>query len=344
MGDLTVWVVGVSYRSARLMIDCLRSLAGERAAPGINLRAVVIDNASGDFPLLSQAVDESGWSSWVELVLAPRNGGFAYGNNIGIRLAMERGADYVLLLNPDTEVRAHAIESLLAFMQSRPDVAIAGPGFENADGTAWPMAFRFPSIGTEFCAALGVGLVTRLLGDRTVARRMPAVTQRVDWVSGAAMMIRAELFQAIGGFDESYFLYFEETDFCFRAARAGFATWYFPASRIMHIMGQSTYVIIESWSRPKRLPGHWFESRRRYLAASLGTAAAMTADLLVLLAYPVGYLKQVLLGRGHTMVPHYLGDLWRHSILRLRNRPQAPLRTCLPVPAKRMPASEAPFG
>lgn len=331
MADLTVWVVGVSYRSARLMIDCLRSLAGERAAPGINLRAVVIDNASGDFPLLSQAVDENGWSSWVELVLAPRNGGFAYGNNIGIHLAMEHGADYVLLLNPDTQVRAHAIESLLAFMQSRPDVAITGPSFENADGTAWPMAFRFPSIGTEFCAALGVGLVTRLLGDRTVARRMPAVTQRVDWVSGAAMMIRAELFQAIGGLDESYFLYFEETDFCFRAARAGFATWYFPASRIMHVMGQSTDVIMESWSRPKRLPGYWFESRRRYLAASLGTAAAMTADVLVLLAYPLGYLKQILLGRGHTTVPHYLGDLWRHSILRVRNRRQAPLMTYMPA-------------
>ena len=160
---------------------------------------------------------------------------------------------------------------------------------------------------------------------------MPAVAQQVDWVSGAAMMIRAEVFRAIGGFDENYFLYFEETDFCFRARRAGLSTWYFPESRIMHIMGQSTDVVIEAWRRPKRLPGYWFESRRRYLAGSLGTAAAMMADFLVLLAYPLGYLKQIALGRSHTMVPHYLRDLWRHSILRTRNRKQAPIRTYRPV-------------
>lgn len=320
MAELKIWVVSVSFRSARLMIDCLRSLESQRSTPGVNLSAVVVDNASGDFPILTQALAENGWSSWVRLILAPRNGGFAYGNNLGVRMAIENGADYLLLLNPDTAVRPNAIASLVAFMQSRPDAAIAGPSFENVDGAEWPIAFRFPSVGSEFCAALGIGLVTRLLGDKTVARRMQPVTQRVDWVSGAAMMIRPQVFTAIGGFDESYFLYFEETDFCRRAARAGFATWYFPESRVMHIMGQSTDVVIESWRKPQRLPGYWFESRRRYLARSLGTAAAMLADLLVLVAYPVGYVKQFLLGRAHTAVPHYFRDLWRHSILRSRNR------------------------
>jgi hypothetical protein len=329
--ELKVWVVSVSFRSARLMIECLRSIESERSVSRLNLQAVVVDNASGDFPILSQAVNENGWDSWVRLVLAPRNGGFAYGNNLGIQLALESGgADYLLLLNPDTQVRPRAISALVAHMENHPEVAIAGPSFENADCKEWPIAFRFPSVGTEFCAALGIGVVTRLLGDRTVARRMPAVAQQVDWVSGAAMMIRQEVFRTIGGFDESYFLYFEETDFCFRARQAGFATWYFPESRVMHIMGQSTDVVIEAWSRPKRLPAYWFESRRRYLAASLGTVAAALNDLVVLLTYPVGYLKQILLRRGHTMVPHYLGDIWRHSILRPRNRKQAPVRTYRP--------------
>lgn len=327
--EVNVSVVSVSYRSARVLIDCLRSIAGERSTPGVNIRAVAVDNASGDYPMLSQAVRENGWSSWVELIPAPRNGGFAYGNNLGIRFALDSGADYVLLLNPDTQVRPRAIASLVAFLESRPDVAIAGPSFENADGTEWPMAFRFPSLVSELSAALGIGIVTRLLGNRTVARRMSGAAQRVDWVSGAAMMIRAPVFARIGGFDESYFLYFEETDFCFRAARAGLATWYFPASRVMHIMGQSTDVVIGGWRAPKRLPGYWFESRRRYLAASLGVGAAMAADLLVLIAYPIGYLKQMLLGRGRAMVPHYLRDVWRHSLLRQRNRALAPLRTRL---------------
>ena len=322
--------MSVSYRSARLQIDCLRSIAGERSTPGVNIRAVVVDNASGDHPDLSQAVHENGWSSWVELILAPRNGGFAYGNNLGIRRAIESGADYLLLLNPDTQVRPRAIASLVAFLESHPGIAIAGPSFENADGAEWPMAFRFPSLVSELATALGMGLVTRLLGNRMVARRMSGDPQRVDWVSGAAMMIHARVFALMGGFDESYFLYFEETDFCFRAARAGFATWYVPASRVMHIMGQSTDVVIEHGREPKRLPGYWFESRRRYLAASLGVGGAMAADLLVLLAYPVGYLKQTLLGRRRAMVPHYLRDLWRYSVLRSRNRSLAPIRTCLP--------------
>jgi len=319
--DLNVWVVSVSFRSARLVIDCLRSLETERSTPGVNLRAVVVDNASGDFPVLSQAVADNGWQEWVRLLLAPRNGGFAYGNNLGIELALGSGAaDYLLLLNPDTQVRPGAIASLLEFLRGHPDVAIAGTSFENADGTAWPIAFRFPSVGTEFCAALALGFVTRLLGDRTVAMRMAPVAQQVDWVSGAAMMIRPQVVKAIGGLDENYFLYFEETDFCFRARRAGFATWYVPESRVMHIMGQSTDVVTEPWSELKRLPAYWFESRRRYFALTLGTPAAMMADLLVLLAYPIGHLKRILLARAHTSVPHYLRDLWRHSILHSRNR------------------------
>ena len=78
------------------------------------------------------------------------------------------------------------------------------------------------------------------------------------------------LFSAIGGLDENYFLYFEETDFCLRARKAGFATWYVPQSRVMHIAGQSTKVT-EVSDTPKRLPGYWFESRRRYYAVTFGT-------------------------------------------------------------------------
>ena len=334
MAEVKVWVVSVSFRSARLMIDCLRSIEKELSTPRVKLGAIVVDNASGDFPILSQAVQENGWSSWVKLILAPKNGGFAYGSNLGIQLAMDNGdADYIFLLNPDTQVRRHAIGSLIAFLESHRNVAIAGPSFEKLDGKGWPIAFRFPSIATELSAALGIGLVTKLLGDRTVEMRMAPVAQQVDWISGAAMMIRSDVFKTIGGLDENYFLYFEETDFCFRARKAGFSTWYVPESRVMHIMGQSTDVVIEGCSRPKRLPAYWFESRRRYLASSLGPRAAMAVDLVVLLTYPIGYLKQVLLGRGRTLVSHYLRDVWRHSILRRRNRRLAPCRTHLPNPS-----------
>lgn len=308
------------------MIECLRSLASERATPGLSIRAIVVDNASGDFPAISRAVQERGWSSWVTVLLAPRNGGFAYGNNLGIRHALEHhDADYVFLLNPDTEARPDAIGALVRFLQAHPQAGIAGSTYEHSDGSPWPCAFRFPTLISEFCSALNLGVVTRRFARWEMERKMAPVAQPVDWISGAAMMIRPQVFQAIGGFDENYFLYYEETDFCFRARRAGFQIWYVPESRIMHHMGHSTKVN-EPWGAPKRLPDYWFQSRRRYLAMNWGLRRATLIDLLVLLVYPLGLLKHRLAGKRHLSVPRYYRDFWRHSLLWPRNRRLPPVR------------------
>ena len=326
MKDLSVSIVIVTFRSARLTVDCLRAVEKERSRPGVCIRTIVVDNASGDFPLLERAVDANGWSAWVTLRLAPRNGGFAYGNNLGIRLALETHAsDYILLLNPDTLVRPGAVETLVRFLEMHPQAGIAGGSFENPDGSEWPIAFRFPTMVSEVCSALDIGGVTRIFRQRVVARHMQAVAQPVDWICGASMMIRAEVFRAIGGMDENYFLYFEETDFCLRAQRSGFATWYVPESRVMHIGGQSTGV--DEWnSHPKRRPAYWFESRRRYFAVAYGIHHAMLIDFLVLLAYPIGWLKRLALRRSPGSVPHFWRDFLRGSILWPQNRRLSSIR------------------
>src|ERR1700686_346218 len=258
MPYLDVAVVIVTYKSAQLTIEALRSVAAERSTAGLKIRAVVVDNASGDLPVIADAVAANGWSAWVTYVLAPINGGFAFGNNLGIQQAYANGAPaYVHLLNPDAQVRQGAIGSLVQFMEAHSDVGIAGGSFENLDGSDWPFAFRFPSMLGELDARLEFGLVTRLLGPWVVPRVMAKTPQPVDWVSGASMMIRPSVFSAIGGLDENYFLYFEETDLCLRAKRAGFATWYVPEARVMHMEGQSTKVN-ENDARPKRLPAYWF--------------------------------------------------------------------------------------
>jgi N-acetylglucosaminyl-diphospho-decaprenol L-rhamnosyltransferase len=131
------------------------------------------------------------------------------------------------------------------------------------------------------------------------------------------MMIRPAVFDRIGGFDENYFLYFEETDFCNRAKQAGYATWYVPESRVMHIMGQSTKVTDERLAL-QRLPAYWFQSRRRYFAVSFGVIHAMAIDLVAVLANCLGLLKRLALRRPS--VPYYIRDLIRHSILWPRNR------------------------
>lgn len=323
--QLDIAVVIVTYKTASLAVEALCSVAAERAAPGLNIRAIVVDNSSEDLPLIARTVQARGWHSWVELVAAPRNGGFGYGNNLGIRHAYRDGAPaYVYLLNPDAQVRAGAISVLVDFLQSRPDVGIAGSGFENSDGSDWPIAFRFPSLLGEVDLGLEFGLVTRMLKPWVVAQRMTKIPQPVDWVAGASMLIRPAVLAATGGFDENYFLYYEETDLCYRARKAGFPTWYVPASRVMHIGGGSTSVTGPQ-SRHRRLPAYWFVSRRRYFAVTYGVGRAMAIDVVAVLAHSAGHLKRLLQGRRRRARPHYIRDLLRHSVLWPHNRqfPQA---------------------
>ena len=320
MSEIDVAVVIVTYKSANLTIDCLRSVDVERSSPGLKIRTIVVDNASGDGPAVARAIEENGWSSWATLVVAEKNGGFAYGNNVGIQRAYADGRpDYLHLLNPDTLVRKGAIAELVAFLESHPEAGIAGGSFENLDGSDWHIAFRFPTLLSEVDQGLQLGLVTRLLRDRVLARRMDSLPQSTDWVSGASMMVRRQVLDAVGGLDENYFLYFEETDLCYRAKAAGFSTWYVPQSRVMHIAGQSTKVTVRN-EAVKRLPPYWFESRRRFFAATYGLRYAMATDLAALVAHLLGHLKRIVLRRTDEGVPCYIRDLSRHSVLRAKNR------------------------
>jgi N-acetylglucosaminyl-diphospho-decaprenol L-rhamnosyltransferase len=125
-----VAVIIVTYRCARLTIASLRALQNERSNPELSIRAVVVDNASDDLAEISRAVDDNQWSSWVTLVAAPKNGGFAYGNNLGIECAC----------------------------------GIAASSFEAGEGEGWRIAFRFPTLLGELEQGLELGVATRLLG------------------------------------------------------------------------------------------------------------------------------------------------------------------------------------
>lgn len=330
MSDIDVTVAIVTYKSADMTIDCLHSIEAERRTPGIFIRAIVVDNASKDAPAIARAMETNGWSSWVTLLEAPSNGGFAYGNNRAIQRAYDDGPPaYLHMLNPDTLVRQGAIGTLVHFLEAHPDVGIAGSGFENLDGSPWPIAFRFPSILSELENGLQFGLATRLLGRWVAATRMDSVPQPIDWVPGASMMIRRAVIDTIGGLDENYFLYFEETDFCLRAKKTGFSTWYVPGSRVMHIAGQSTKVT-ERNKAPKRLPAYWFESRRRYFAVNYGLGYATAVDVIAMLAHGLGHLKRIVLRRTDRGVPQFLTDLIRHSVLWRKNRKLAAIRKFVP--------------
>lgn len=239
----SVLAVIVTYKTSTLVKNLLVTLANERApeaSRNVSLRVVVIDNASGDAEPIQRAVMESAWQDWVTVVAAPKNGGFAYGNNLGFRHGFESATvpDYFFLLNPDTEVRAGAISALVRFLDQHSDAGIVGSSLEDENGQPWPFAFRYPSLLSELDRGLRLGVVSWLLRNHIVTRPMGGISEQVDWFPGASMMLRRKVIEDLGGMDESYFLYYEETDFCRKIKGAGWTIWYVPESRVMHIAGQ----------------------------------------------------------------------------------------------------------
>ena len=318
----SVEIVIVNFRTPTLVIECLRSLASDVQALG-QVHVSVVDNASGDgsADMISAAIASTpGWSSWAALLPSSLNGGFAYGNNFGIRkaLAQPKPPDYFWILNPDTVVYPGSLGTLLDFMNANPQVGICGGGLNGADETPWPYAFRFPSLLGEVEQAFGFAPVTRILAPWVVSQRMGDSPQQVDWICGANMMVRTELVQAVGLMDEEYFLYFEETDYCLQARRSGWQCWYLPQGRVIHISGQSTGVTGKD-SGLRRLPGYWFDSRRRYFVKNHGRLYAMAADIGWIAAHVMGNMRRWIQRKPNTHPPYLLSDFVRHCSLRARS-------------------------
>lgn len=313
----SVLVVVVNYRTPALVVDCLRSLESEVGAYG-NASVAVVENASGDGSedIISKAIRDNNWSAWARLLSSPVNGGFAYGNNYAIApaLASENPPDFIWLLNPDTVVLPGALRILANFMIEHPQIGICGGELNSKDGQPWPFAFRFPNVLSELERGFGFGLVTNLLRPWVVRQRMGDAPAPVDWVCGATMMVRRQVVERIGLMDQEYFLYFEETDYCLQAKRAGFECWYLPQSRIIHISGQSSGVTGHS-DQLRRLPRYWYDSRRRYFVKNHGRAYAVATDLTWMAAHVLGRVRRRLQLKRNDLPPHYLSDFFRYSSL-----------------------------
>lgn len=318
-----VLVVIVNYKTAGLTIDCLRSLAPEVVRIP-STQVVVGDNLSPDNSLrqLRSAVEQEGWGAWVSVLPLDRNGGFSFGNNRVIEraLAAEPKPDLIWLLNPDTLVLPGGLVNLVEFMRQNPACGIAGSRLEDPDGTHQTAAFRFPGMLSEIDSSVNVGVLTVLLENYRVWLPESDHPVAVDWVSGASMMVRREVFETVGLLDERYFMYFEELDCCLRARKAGIQAWQVPASRVVHLVGQASGLTGEK-TREKRRPAYWFRSRRWFLVKNHGAIGAIAADLCRILGTAVGRGVQALRGRPNRMPPCYLRDLMRHSVFIAGFRP-----------------------
>jgi N-acetylglucosaminyl-diphospho-decaprenol L-rhamnosyltransferase len=307
-------VVIVNYRVAHLTIDCLRSVADEIGHIP-DTRVAVCENGTGDDSAerIQRVIDDNGWNTWCSLKAIHPNLGFTGGNNVILGPAMQSKdpPQYFLLLNADTIIRPYALRALVEFMDQHPKVGVAGSRLEEPDGSWQVSAFRFHTPLTEFEANLKLGLVTRLLKRWVTAPPERDEPFETDWVSGASIMIRGEVFQDIGLLDEGYYTYFDDMDFCFNARKARWPTWYVPDSRVIHLVGQTTGV---TQKKPKRQPSYVFEARRRYFLKNHSPLYAAMADLGRIFGLALWRLRVTLTGKEDPTAPHFLRDSIRHSV------------------------------
>ena len=320
--SLRLLIVIVNYRTARLTINCLNSLVDEVRSLS-NTQVVIVDNNSGDRSVekIESTIQTKGWSDWASVLPSEHNGGFAFGNNQIIRpiLKSRYPPDYVLLLNPDTIVRERSLSILVNFMEEHSQVGIAGSRLEDPNGTPQCSAFRFHTLFSELDSALQLGRVSRLLAKWVVAPPIALIPHQTDWVAGASMIIRREVFETIGLMDEGYFLYYEEVDFCWQARKSGWSCWYVPQSRVIHLVGQSSGVTNTKTVR-KRLPKYWFDSRRRYFLKNHGWFYAALTDLVWLLSFALNRCRQFLQRKPNHNPPYLLRDFFSNSALKTPNK------------------------
>ena len=245
MSTPALGVAVVSYNTAALLHRCLTSVLADTSGP-----VLVVDNQSRDGSPDMVRREFPG----VRLRAERDNRGYGAAANIAVA---DLDTRYVLLLNADTELTRGTVNALAAYLDAHPTVAVAGPRTVGASGAYEPSGHRFPTplkllvtsrwwpgpqirqLHPAASPARGAGIGVRGLVDRLV-RRNEWRPRSVDWVLGAALAIRREAFEAVGGFDEAYFLYQEEIDLSFRLRAAGWEIHYAPVATIVHVGGAST--------------------------------------------------------------------------------------------------------
>lgn len=244
--DLSIIIVSWNVRD--LLRECLDSIheaaeAGQFSLqPGgdaLSVEVIVVDNVSQDGT--PRVVRED--FGWVRLVEPGQNTGFTGGNNLGMTASRGR---YLLLLNPDTVVLGDALPCMIRYMDAHPGVGALGPQLLNKDGSVQSSRRRFPTFWTAVFEStwLQSAAPHRVLDRYYMLDTTDDETIEVDWVQGAALMVRRGVLEQVGGFDESFFMYSEEMDWQRRIKEAGWQIVYLPTAQITHYGGKSSEQVV----------------------------------------------------------------------------------------------------
>jgi GT2 family glycosyltransferase len=243
----------VTYNSSQVIGACLQSII---AQTGVAQEIWVVDNGSQD-----ETLALVGQYPQVRVLSGHGNVGFAQGNNLGFAQAHGR---YFFMLNPDTEVRAGALQQLVSFADAHPSAGMVAPKLCNPDGTLQHNTFRFPNYAQAF-----FGFFERFvpLDDPRNGRYLPqdyAQARPAEHILGAAVLIRREVWEALGGMDAHFKLYFEETDWCYRVKQAGWQLLFTPHAEVMHIGAHSTH------KNPERASTLFYQSQGYFYRKNYG--------------------------------------------------------------------------
>lgn len=310
----TLLTVLLNYKTPEMTLKA--AAAALRDMDGIPGELLIVDNDSqdGSFEYLAQNAQLRGWtkSGRVRVMASGQNGGFGAGNNFAIRQGLSTGdvPDYIYLLNSDAFVDPGAIPALIGFLEAHPTAGFAGSQLRGEDDVPHTTHFRFPSIAGEFEGAIKLGVVSRVLKHAVVPMPATDTPVQADWVAGASLLIRTKALDQIGLFDETFFLYFEETDLCLRARRAGWETWFVPNSTVVHIGSVSTGM--KTWGRA---PRYWFDSRRHYFLKNHGRTTLIAASLARICGGLMWRARRLV--QPHKPLgdpPRFLRDFIRHAI------------------------------
>ncbi len=231
--DLSIIIV--NYNVKEFLQNLLSSI--EKASQNINCEVIVVDNASddGSVELLKEKYPD------VKKIFNPVNLGFSKANNLGMKLSTGK---YILLLNPDTIISEDTFETMINFFRANSEVGLAGCKILNPDGTLQLACRRsFPGPWTSFCKVTGLSTLfpkSKLFARYNLTYLDENQSYEVDAISGSFMMIRKDVYEKIGGLDETFFMYGEDLDWCYRVQKAGYKVYYVHSTRIIHYKGEST--------------------------------------------------------------------------------------------------------
>ncbi len=228
----------LSYNTEELTLKCLGSIVAQykKELENKKIEIIVVDNNSSD-DSVKTLKKEFVNTKYLKLIESKENLGFGKGCNKGVKNA---SGEYMLFLNSDTEVLDRGFLSMIEFLDKNPKIAILGGKIENIDGSIQKSVGKFYNL---------FNLIVMLLGLERLGflRSSPKDIKEVDWVSGACMMVRKDVFEKLSGFDEQFFMYIEDMEICYRAKKLGYSTYFFPNLKLRHkSLGSSnrTFAII----------------------------------------------------------------------------------------------------